>query len=239
MMAGHEDEVELSQARILGARNSSTLPARALTAVREATRISTIHIAVYRNGTPVTFRYYAVTCTYKMQEEIKITNRDGSEGKITRPIERQEETHLWEIQGIRRTRPETSGSWVYADPRSAASAFAYLLMTPAGMWEEDEAGEIVDLRDMLGKVLQLAGVRTTGAVPSVPLDDSDTKATRLAELATTAVEAKKGDVSPRIRKRIAVALHEAGERNIRRISSLTGLSRETVYKALQDEGVER
>ncbi|MEV1167422.1 hypothetical protein [Nonomuraea sp. NPDC049784] len=238
-MLNSNNGIELSQARILGALNSSSLPTRVVTAVKEATHIGVTYIKVSRDDTPVIFRHYAVTCEYTIPREAEKPGRDKSKGRPTRTVSHEEVTHVWEIQGARHTKHEMPGSWVYADSRAAVSSFAYLLMPHAGMWNEGDIDEIVDLRDMLGNVLQRAGVRTTGTIPRIPTDDSDAKAAKLASLVATAIDAKQKDVSPATRKRIAVALYEAGERNIRRISSLTGLSRETIYKALQDEHIER
>ncbi|MFF0770913.1 hypothetical protein ACFYUK_18655 [Nonomuraea wenchangensis] len=238
-MPSNSDDLELAQARILGARNSSSLPVAIVTAVQKAEIIGATSIEVSRGTAHVIFRHYTVTCSYVTSKEVETTKRDGSKERVVETINHEKTVNVWEVCGCRHAKNESPGSWVYTDPRSAASSLSYLLMTHTGMWSEGDTEEIVDLRDILGRVLQRSGIRTTGTIPSVPTDDADTKATTLASLAATAIDARQKDVSPATRKRIAIALYLAGESNIRHISYLTGLSRETIYKALHDEHIKQ
>ncbi|WP_433435070.1 hypothetical protein [Nonomuraea sp. CA-141351] len=235
-------DIELSRARLLGARNTFALSRDAIEAIRSATRFKVSYLDVCRGEVPIIFRHYAVVRTSKVSNKIKevVHDKKTNEARIhERAVEsvQEDQTDVWEVQGFLRDTPETPASWVYDNASAALSSFAYLLMNHLGISLQTD--KTTDLSEVLTQMLFACGAETTDTVPRMPLDDNDVEAAELAALAAKAIEAKNTGTSTGTRKRIAVALYEHGETNIRRISSLTGLARDTVYKALQDEGIKR
>ncbi|MEU7745466.1 hypothetical protein [Nonomuraea sp. NPDC049158] len=239
------DDIGLFRARILTARNASELSRHATDALRCADDIRVGSLEVHRGKFPIALRHYAIVrfLEEEQEQEQEYTDVDG-ERKVRRYITYEPVDHVvdvWEVQGILPEVAELSGSWIYEEATAAASCLAYLLMKMLDATPAFGDDRVTDLPLLLTAVMssQAIGLRVTKVVPSAPRDGLDKQQADRNALVVRAIEARKSGASATLRKEIAVDLYHSGDTNVRRISMLTGLARDTVYKALRGAHIKR
>ncbi|WP_049558018.1 hypothetical protein [Nonomuraea sp. SBT364] len=240
-----DDDIEFSRARILAARNAAELSTKSRDALDHADEVRVGSLEVHRGKFPVLLRHYVIV---QFSEEYQVVEYDYQDeqgiervGRRTTSRTIENAAKVWEVQGFLPEVAEMSGSWVYEEATQAASCLAYLLMALLDKKPELEHAQETDLRDLLASVLatQALNIETTTVIPRAPRDELDETAANRNALEARALEAKNSGASTGLRKQIALDLYYAGDTNIRRLAMLTGLARQTVYRALEENGVKR
>ncbi|MFI6786491.1 hypothetical protein ACIBG4_04090 [Nonomuraea sp. NPDC050383] len=234
-----DDDIDALRTRVQIARNASDLSRDVMNALNSAHEIRVGAIEIHRGKFPIALRHYAIV-RFDEALEVQEENIIDSDGKTkvrqrTVAVTTEETVHAWEVQGFLPDVAEMSGFWVYEDPKMAASRMAYLLMTLLDKKPGDDHEDEVDLSKLLLDVMSSKAIGVSGkrVIPRAPRDDVDKKHENKKALETRAIEARATRASTDLRKQIALDLYLSGEKNIRRISKLTGLARDTIYKLLK------
>ncbi|MFF4196647.1 hypothetical protein [Nonomuraea sp. NPDC001831] len=134
--------------------------------------------------------------------------------------------------------PHPSRPYIFYEPTAAVAAHSYLL---AEMLKVKDLQNSEDIRNHMSELLSM---QYLGVVdPSSPVRPAQVGFGITEVMNTDALEREAAALrihaagSPQVMKDLAVELYREGEHNIRHISRVTGLSRDTIYFALYAEGL--
>ncbi|GAA1024588.1 hypothetical protein Aple_009160 [Acrocarpospora pleiomorpha] len=237
-----ESNLDLLRARVQSARNYNDLSTDLAEAIRGARSVSIDSMVLGGERGSAILRIYSIATETEVRpgEKMAVTRSwymNGETKDLTVEEFLQKEIkktrRLWEVG----TRGSARKSWFYEESDRALAAYMQVLRSYLGrklnvdLNERHLTAEDV-FKHVFADVFELQGI----VIPSDPRDNfTDPKAVNIGNLAAAAVEARLADSSTKIRKRIAVDMYRNGETNIRRISKLTGLARDTIYKELESE----
>ncbi|GAA0969596.1 hypothetical protein GCM10009555_017010 [Acrocarpospora macrocephala] len=237
-----ESNLELLRVRIQSARNYNDLTEDLIAVIQTAKGVAIDSITIHGERGSTTLRFYSITIQAQADpgEKIAVVMPWYSDGhtenlNVDEFIQRElrEIKPLWEVGACAPSRR----SWFYEDPEQALAIYMQIVRTYLGRKANNALkGRQLALEDVFKHVFSDLFELEGKALPADPQDNFTSHRTvNLGNLAAAAVEARLGGASVKVRRRIAVDLHRNGETNIRRISKLTGLSRDTIYKELGSE----
>ncbi|TLP57010.1 helix-turn-helix domain-containing protein [Microbispora triticiradicis] len=239
-------DLELLRARVKAARNSPILSPTAINAIKTADTVDISHAEISNGQQFVIVRRYVLSRTWTRKSKAlpvygnayKVT--DTPTGSYFTTVSGKDHlATLWEVEQRGRI-IDSSASFLYEDADGALAAYLYVLGTAFQASEEKASpSQLVDLQELLGHIyrdtLRLTGATIPQGQPFLTPEGQSGR----ASLEARAIEARTIGASAALRKEIAARLYEQGERNIRRLSLLTGLARDTIYRALDAYGIQR
>ncbi|GGK75854.1 hypothetical protein Sme01_51550 [Sphaerisporangium melleum] len=234
--------IDLARARLESAANFTQLSPESQAVVKRAIRTDFRQFELKEPKGTLGVGLHVLTCQREEKsvvervEQVNIyTPEKRSVPRLTSRLH-DERHQVWEVR--RHIHGSAPTIWVHELPEEALRIYLYVLADWLG---PDGASFLKGGSVSIEKLLTQAFFQTVDlagtTVPSPPTSTDESSDSAIAALEAEIIEERSSGASTKRLKELAVALYSEGGTNILRISRLTGLARDTIYRALDQQDV--
>ncbi|MEU6778625.1 GntR family transcriptional regulator [Nonomuraea angiospora] len=227
------------------AYNAKIIPAKACEHISKAQEIHSWEVRHSWDDHSITLHRFEAIQHHEIPAKSN-TDKEHSPTKVDNPFTTPRPPRhaslrlsIWLLEYNAET-PNPSKFHIFLDANQALSAHTYLLAEILGVKDLQKSK---DIRHHLSDLLSMQ-YRWVVDAPSptcpMPIDFGFTESMDLDALKREVTALRASEISsPHAMKELAIELFRNGEQNIRRLSQLTGLSRDTIYISLYAEGLKK